>query len=29
MDEVRGGRSDVPRESADPLFDYGAGLSLD
>jgi beta-glucosidase len=29
MDEVRGGRADVPRESADPLFDYGAGLNLD
>ena len=28
MDEVRRGRPDVPRESADPLFDYGAGLSL-
>ena len=26
MDDVRGGRPDVPRESADPLFDYGAGL---
>jgi beta-glucosidase len=29
MDDVRGGRPDVPRESADPLFDYGDGLSLD
>jgi beta-glucosidase len=29
MDEVRRGRPDVPRESADPLFDYGDGLSLD
>jgi beta-glucosidase len=29
MDEVRLGRPDVPRESADPLFDYGDGLSLD
>jgi beta-glucosidase len=29
MDEVRNGRPDVPRESADPLFDYGDGLSLD
>ena len=29
MDEVRGGRPDVPRESTDPLFDYGDGLSLD
>jgi beta-glucosidase len=29
MDEVRRGRSDVPRESSDPLFDYGDGLSLD
>ena len=28
MDAVRGGRPDVPRESADPLFDYGAGLRL-
>ena len=28
MDEVRDGRPDVPRESADPLFDYGDGLSL-
>jgi beta-glucosidase len=28
MAEVRAGRPDVPRESADPLFDYGAGLSL-
>jgi len=29
MDEVRRGRPDVPRESSDPLFDYGDGLSLD
>ena len=29
MDDVRRGRPDVPRESADPLFDYGDGLSLD
>jgi beta-glucosidase len=29
MDEVRLGRPDVPRESADPMFDYGDGLSLD
>jgi beta-glucosidase len=29
MDEVRNGRPDVPWESADPLFDYGDGLSLD
>jgi beta-glucosidase len=29
MDEVRLGRPDVPRESDDPLFDYGDGLSLD
>jgi beta-glucosidase len=29
MDGVRLGRPDVPRESADPLFDYGDGLSLD
>jgi beta-glucosidase len=29
MDEVRLGRPDVPGESADPLFDYGDGLSLD
>jgi beta-glucosidase len=29
MDEVRRGRPDVPRESADPSFDYGDGLSLD
>jgi len=29
MDEVRRGRPDVPRESGDPLFDYGDGLSLD
>ena len=29
MDEVLLGRPDVPRESADPLFDYGDGLSLD
>ncbi|HEX4291183.1 MAG TPA: glycoside hydrolase family 3 N-terminal domain-containing protein [Trebonia sp.] len=29
MDEVRRGRPDVPRESADPLFDYGDGLRLD
>jgi beta-glucosidase len=29
MDEVRLGRPDVPKESADPLFDYGDGLSLD
>jgi beta-glucosidase len=28
MDDVRRGRPDVPRESADPLFDYGDGLSL-
>jgi beta-glucosidase len=28
MDEVRRGRPDVPRESQDPLFDYGDGLSL-
>ncbi|HEY5400722.1 MAG TPA: glycoside hydrolase family 3 N-terminal domain-containing protein [Trebonia sp.] len=28
MDDVRGGRPDVPRESADPLFDYGDGLRL-
>ena len=27
MDEVRGGRPDVP--GADPLFDFGAGLRLD
>jgi hypothetical protein len=26
---VRRGRADVPRESSDPLFDYGDGLSLD
>jgi beta-glucosidase len=29
MDDVRRGRPDVPREAADPLFDYGDGLSLD
>ena len=29
MDEVRRGRPDVPRESQDPLFDYGDGLSLE
>jgi beta-glucosidase len=29
MEDVRSGRPDVPRESADPLFDYGDGLSLD
>jgi beta-glucosidase len=29
MDDVRRGRPDVPRDAADPLFDYGAGLSLD
>jgi beta-glucosidase len=29
MDDVRSGRPDVPRESSDPLFDYGDGLSLD
>jgi beta-glucosidase len=29
MDDVRGGRPDVPREASDPLFDYGDGLSLD
>jgi len=29
MVEVRRGRPDVPRESSDPLFDYGDGLSLD
>ena len=29
MDEVRRGRPDVPRESTDPQFDYGDGLSLD
>ena len=28
MDDVRRGRPDVPREAADPLFDYGDGLSL-
>jgi beta-glucosidase len=29
MDEVVRGQPDVPRESTDPLFDFGAGLHLD
>jgi beta-glucosidase len=29
MDQVIAGRPDVPREHGDPLFDFGAGLSLD
>jgi beta-glucosidase len=29
MDEVRRGRSDVPRESKDPLFDFDDGLDLE
>jgi beta-glucosidase len=28
MDEVRRGQSDTPREAADPLFDFGAGLRI-